>query len=67
MITVGAMKDVKTTSRGDDQMASYSSKGPTLFDQVVKPYLVAPVELHDLSLGWTPPVRQTVKTLFTVR
>ena len=41
-ITVGAMKDVKTMSRGDDQMASYSSKGPTLFDQVAKPDLVAP-------------------------
>jgi len=36
------MKDMKTLSRGDDQMASYSSKGPTLFDQVAKPDIVAP-------------------------
>src|ERR1019366_7057314 len=42
VITVGAMKDMKTLSRGDDQMASYSSKGPTIFDQVVKPDVVAP-------------------------
>ena len=42
VITVGAMKDAKTISRADDQIASYSSKGSTLFDQVVKPDLVAP-------------------------
>jgi serine protease AprX len=42
VITVGAMKDMKTLPRGDDQMASYSSKGPTLFDHVVKPDIVAP-------------------------
>ena len=42
VITVGAMKDMKTLSRSDDQMASYSSKGPTLFDQIVKPDIVAP-------------------------
>jgi serine protease AprX len=41
-ITVGAMKDMQTTSRGDDVIASYSSKGPTLLDHVVKPDLVAP-------------------------
>lgn len=42
VITVGAMKDMKTLPRSDDQMASYSSKGPTLFDQIAKPDLVAP-------------------------
>lgn len=42
VITVGAMKDMKTMSRGDDQMTTYSSKGPTLFDQIAKPDLVAP-------------------------
>ena len=41
-ITVGAMKDMRTTARGDDLIASYSSKGPTLLDHVVKPDLVAP-------------------------
>src|SRR5205807_2141127 len=32
VITVGAMKTMSTTSRSDDLIASYSSKGPTLFD-----------------------------------
>jgi serine protease AprX len=42
VITVGAMNTRGTPSRADDQIASYSSKGPTLFDHVVKPDLVAP-------------------------
>src|SRR5256884_4568474 len=31
-----------TPTRNDDLIASYSSKGPTLFDHVVKPDIVAP-------------------------
>jgi serine protease AprX len=42
VITVGAMKTAGTPLRSDDYIASYSSKGPTLFDHVVKPDLVAP-------------------------
>lgn len=42
VITVGAMKDMGTLSRADDRIASYSSKGPTLADAIVKPDLVAP-------------------------
>src|SRR5713226_4638393 len=42
VITVGAMKDMRTLTRGDDLIASYSSKGPTLIDHVVKPDIVAP-------------------------
>ena len=41
-ITVGAMNTVGTLSRADDKITSYSSKGPTLIDHVVKPDLVAP-------------------------
>jgi serine protease AprX len=41
-ITVGAMKDMRTITRGDDLIASYSSKGPTLIDHIVKPDIVAP-------------------------
>ena len=41
-ITVGAMKPMGTPTRTDDLIASYSSKGPSLFDQVVKPDIVAP-------------------------
>ena len=44
-ITVGAMKDMGTATRADDLMASYSSKGPTLIDQTVKPDIVAPGNL----------------------
>ena len=42
VITVGAMKTNGTASRADDTIASYSSKGPTLLDHVVKPDLIAP-------------------------
>lgn len=42
VITVGAMKTMQTYDRSDDLIASYSSKGPTLYDYVVKPDLVAP-------------------------
>jgi serine protease AprX len=42
VITVGATKTNGTPSRVDDTIASYSSKGPTLLDHVVKPDLVAP-------------------------
>ncbi len=42
VITVGAMKPMGTPTRTDDLIASYSSKGPTLFDHIVKPDLVAP-------------------------
>jgi serine protease AprX len=42
VITVGAMKSMDTYSRGDDLIASYSSKGPTAIDHIVKPDLVAP-------------------------
>jgi len=41
-ITVGATLTMYTASRVDDEIASYSSKGPTLIDHLVKPDLVAP-------------------------
>ncbi len=45
VLTVGAMKPMGTPARTDDVMASYSSKGPTVVDAVVKPDLVAPGNL----------------------
>jgi serine protease AprX len=42
IITVGSMKTAGTVGRADDEIASYSSKGPTLFDHIVKPDIVAP-------------------------
>jgi serine protease AprX len=42
VITVGATRTFNTATRNDDAIASYSSKGPTLLDHVVKPDVVAP-------------------------
>jgi serine protease AprX len=42
VITVGAMKTEATYDRTDDRIASYSSKGPSQIDHIVKPDIVAP-------------------------
>ncbi len=42
VITVGATMTLNTATRVDDKIASYSSKGPTVLDHIVKPDLVAP-------------------------
>jgi serine protease AprX len=42
VITVGATMTELTPTRVDDQIASYSSKGPTTLDHICKPDLVAP-------------------------
>ena len=42
VITVGAMKTMGTPQRTDDLIASYSSKGPTVIDHIIKPDIVAP-------------------------
>ena len=42
VITVGATRMVGHTGYEDDTVASYSSKGPSAIDQVMKPDLVAP-------------------------
>jgi serine protease AprX len=57
VITVGAMKDMGTVSRADDLMASYSSKGPTLLDQIVKPDLVAPGSFIVSGVTWDAMIR----------
>ena len=41
-LTVGALNTRGTVQRSDDVMATYSSRGPTAFDGVLKPELVAP-------------------------
>lgn len=45
VITVGAMNTHGSSNRTIHVIASYSSKGPTLFDSVVKPDVVAPGNL----------------------
>jgi len=42
VITVGATNDSHTAPITDDKVATYSSRGPTAFDLVAKPDLVAP-------------------------
>ena len=41
-LTVGALNTKGTVQRSDDVMATYSSRGPTMIDGVLKPELVAP-------------------------
>src|SRR5262245_41459785 len=41
-LTVGALNTVATAQRSDDVMASYSSRGPTMIDGVLKPDIAAP-------------------------
>jgi serine protease AprX len=42
VITIGALDDNGTPLRADDLMATFSSRGRTLFDNLAKPDLVAP-------------------------
>jgi serine protease AprX len=42
VITVGAMSPQGTWARTDDIVASYSSKGPSLLDHILKPDIMAP-------------------------
>src|SRR5262249_22059462 len=41
-ITVGSINTNGTANRNDDELASYSSRGPTAYDFIVKPDLAAP-------------------------
>jgi serine protease AprX len=43
-ITVGALQTANTTTRDDDRVAPYSSRGPSWYDATAKPDLVAPGE-----------------------
>ena len=42
VITVGSMSPLGTWTRTDDIVSSYSSKGPTLLDHILKPDIMAP-------------------------
>ena len=68
VITVGAMNTMGTSDRTDDVIASYSSKGPTYIDRVVKPDLVAQETWSSLFM---PPAKPSCsrrhKTLFRRR
>jgi serine protease AprX len=59
VITVGAMKTADTPTRSDDTIASYSSKGPTAYDYVVKPDIVAPGNQVVSTLAPNAPLLST--------
>src|SRR5437899_9589035 len=63
IITVGAMKTEGKIGRANSLIASYSSKGPTLLDHVVKPDIVAPgnrvVSLRAPAV-WNPATGQYI-------
>ena len=65
VITVGAMNTKGTRERADDVIATYSSKGPTLIDHIVKPDLVAPGNrVSSIEAGQLPhtyPQNRTLK------
>lgn len=42
VITVGALDTKGTAVRSDDTIAKFSSRGPTMYDHIIKPDLVAP-------------------------
>ena len=42
VITVGALNTWNTVSRDDDTVTTYSSRGPTRYDMMLKPDVVAP-------------------------
>ena len=63
VVTVGAIDDAVTASPADDLMASWSSCGPTAFDALAKPDLVAPGR-HMISLR-SPG--STLDTLYPTR
>src|SRR6266566_2797429 len=53
------MKTADTPTRIDDTIASYSSKGPTAYDYVVKPDIVAPGNQIISALAPNAPLLST--------
>jgi serine protease AprX len=65
VLTVGAMRTMQTPSIQDDNIASYSSKGPSFLDQVVKPDVVAPGNLVSSLLFSNDPLQVENPTFVT--
>ena len=65
VMTVGAVRTMGTATNTDDAMASYSSKGPSFLDQVVKPDLVAPGNLVTSLMQGKPVLQVNNPTFYT--
>jgi serine protease AprX len=59
VLTVGALNTMGTVQRSDDVMATYSSRGPTVIDGLVKPELVAPGNRITSALSPGSEIAQT--------
>src|SRR5262245_4153388 len=57
VLTVGAMNDMNTAVRSDDVTTTYSSRGPSYGDHILKPDVVAPGNkiVGALAMGTTLP------------
>jgi len=54
VITVGALNTQQTASTSDDAVCSYSSIGPTFYDEIAKPDVVAPGNRNiSLRVPWS--------------
>jgi subtilisin family serine protease len=62
-LTVGAVNMKETTTRADDVVASYSSKGPSALNQIVKPDLVAPGNRIGSALATGTTIANTYASL----
>jgi serine protease AprX len=65
VLTVGASSSMGTVNRTDDEIARYSSRGPTYLDYTAKPDLVAP-GTGTISLADPMSLFFSVKSLFLV-
>jgi serine protease AprX len=65
VLTVGASSTMGTVNRGDDQIARYSSRGPTYLDYTAKPDLVAP-GTGTISLADPTSLFYSAKSLYLV-
>ena len=72
VITVGAMNTNGTLTPTDDRITSYTSKGPTSIDHIVKPDLVAPgnriISLRDVGsyLDTNDSTNQVAMSVYSV-
>ncbi len=65
VLTVGASSTMGTVDRRDDTVADYSSRGPTMYDYLAKPDLVAPGS-GTISLAVPGSTLYTTKTAYLV-